>query len=657
MINRWQKIILSDIYDREKIPFGVLERFAEMTHETYVDDWRWLFEKMGFNFDDVLEHVEEHDEYERRKFIYEYFKEQLPMKQNILEVKKALIEFEVWNNLLYMFDHHHDQMKYREESFLKYMHTSAEEWKYTKLRRLNEVRNSLGERQKLRKLELDLRVANGDQLSRDEEDELNFYNEYDKFQHDHKGKVLSDMIRVSGGSEEIGFRGINFDSDFSQFNNPEFVDEIREMKEQMHQKIVEAEFQAREKIKEVRKEKFLLEKQKNEEVKHLEDIKERELLELEEIREKDIATLQEEAHFELDSAIQHKEHELNDAIDKFEHDKQRFIEEFEIELAMKLEKIEELNGTLENEKAMQEEIERRNEEEIERLQAEWDILQNDQIQDYLRTAKKKELIALAHTLQIPIPTSDVVKELKKKISERSDMLQLRYSEKDVEEIIAKRIQELQESSGGNQEAGGGDSLAGGGDSFGGGGDAFGGGGDAFGGGGDAFGDGTPAAPAGKAKKAKKEKQPKPDPFAAYAEANVLPEDWETFTDKDKKLWAKEYENNLKLVAKEEASKKAKAEKEAQIAKEVEARLTREMELKQQEFEKQLKAKEEEFNQRLDKKEAEIQEKLENMEKIDPLAIQDKTTAAEQKLKEAMSRLSDLHKKEDEIDHLKDEEEK
>ncbi len=639
MINKWQKIVLKDIYDRRQIPFGVLEKFEALTHESPIDEYEEIFVKLGFDWKEVLDYIDEVEEYEQREFIHDYFKKQLPLKQSILEIKKSLLDFEVWNHLMYMFDHHHDSLKHREEVFLKYLHESESEWKYQKLSRLEERRPQLIARQKARRHELELKELNNIELSPKEKKEIKYYKDYDQFQIDHKNNVLSDMLRVSGGDVELGFAGINFDADFEQFNRPEFIEEVKEMKADAAKKIQENENETRDKIFAIKQAKNELERKLRDEYSELERNKDEELSELEDKRQQNIQELQDEARERIEDEIRHKEAEMLNLVNQFETEKTSILEEFEEGITDKLNEIDLLNTDIANEQKIQEEIKKQNEEEITRLKAEWELIQNKNVIADLEKATKRELILLAQSLQITVPSIDTQKSLRRKIMERVDQLQLRYNDSDLEEMIEARILELEtanknidenaegeensDNASGDAFGGGGDAFGGGGDAFGGGGDAFGGGDDAFGGGGDAFGGGGDSAPASANKKGKKE--PKPDKYADYP----LPEEWDEYTAKDKKMWIKEYEKSMKLHAKESQSRKAKAAMEAEIQRQVEERLTQELEIRAKEFE----------------------ERVEHIENVDAKSINTKAAGAEDKLKSIISKLDVLHNKDEELEKI------
>ncbi len=719
MINKWQKIVLKDIYDRRQIPFGVLEKFEALTKESPVEDYQEIFEKLGYTWQDILEYVEEVEDYERREFIYDYFKSLLPLKQSILEIKKSLLDFEVWNHLMYMFDHHHDSLRHREEVMLKYIHESESEWKYQKLARLDEKRPQLIAKQKARRHELELKELNNIELTPKEKKEIKYYKDFDQFQIDHKNNVLSDMLRMSGGDEELGFAGINFDADFKEFNNPEFVEEIREMKADAAKKIQDSEKEAKDKIYAIKQAKADLERKLTSEYENLEQKKEEELQELDAERQQELAELAELSRERIENEIKAKESEMSQLIEQFEEEKSSILEEYEVGINEKLGEIEGLNEDILTEQGIQEEIKKRNEEEITRLKAEWELIQNKNVIADLESATKKELILLAQSLQITVPSIDTQKTLRRKIMERVDQLQLRYNDSDLEEMIEARILELQGANdaidasangegaeaggdafggggdafggggdafggggdafggggdafggggdafggggdafggggdafggggdafggggdafgggggdafggGGDAFGGGGDAFGGGGDDFGGGGDAFGGGGDSFGGGGDAFGGGGDAFGGGDTPAPAEDKKPKQkaDKYADYP----LPEDWDEYTDKDKKIWLKEYEKSKRLAAKEAQSKKAKAAMEAEIKRQVEEKVTQELLLRQEEFEK----------------------KVEHIENVDAKSINTKAADAEDKLKSIIDKLGVLHSKDDELEKI------
>lgn len=469
MIKKWHRIILVEEIDFTKIPQELKDNVTRVTNKDKILSYEPLFEALGYSFDDVLNELDQVEEEGKKNYIYQLFIDTLPKKQEIKDIEKDMAKFDLWNYIASTLNPDHDAAAFEKELEEQYLSETLDDWKHEKVSRLVEVRERLEKERLKRKKEL-LERKKQKKLDAEEKEELEYIEEYDKYQDELK-KMRIEELKQNGPAFTDDLMGdINLDGDFTDFNSPEIPEEELEAlmnpegefktegMEEMNElqgsnkeeklettEIVEDERPnaRRNKLKGKSSSSQTEKEVEKEVVKTIEIIKEVESprtlqkleeqrREIEQILQKSQAILNREAD-KFQQELTRKEEELLKAKEEFEKQSEEEKEIHSSEISEKEEEINELRDVLAQK--IQEE------EEFKSSQL---ALEEASAYEELRKASKKELKELCDRLTIQYTPMEAKTSLIEKLMIKSDRLKRRYNILDIEEEVEKRLEQSKE---------------------------------------------------------------------------------------------------------------------------------------------------------------------------------------------------------------------
>lgn len=450
MIKKWHKAILLEEIDFDKIPSSIVREVEELTNERNVLAYEKLFVEMGYDFDDIINELEQVDEEYRKNYIYQLFKDTLPTKQELKNVEREMGNFELWNFISSTFNEDHIPREYTKELNKQFRKETLESWKYEKISRLTELREKLLPERQLRKEEL-IEKCTSKTATKEEEKELEYIEEYDQHQvelvntpeltvdeekFDHL--EINDLDVDFGMDNDIEMSSVDIDGDFGDFNqgsDEEFYLNEEQIKAKEEKETVEVQNNSEEQHEkdsedsktEIEKEVETIEVIKEVTDPNLTRIIEEQEKQIEEIIVKSNKTLNQEQE-----RFQKQIEELQEAIEKtkesYERISEKEKEEFDHEISKKEEEIGILRDWISESKA---EAER----ELERKKAIDKALAFEE----LNATSKKELRKLCDKLTITYTKKDKKYQLVSKLMVKADRLLRRYNDIDLEDEIEKRM--------------------------------------------------------------------------------------------------------------------------------------------------------------------------------------------------------------------------
>lgn len=268
MLKKWHKSILIEKIDRDNISLA-MEKFIDRIESEFnkpgIEEFKGPIEEIGLDFDvltselDKVEidrdsivldeelvkkkKVEEElskdqiiDSIAEKMLFEEKFKlatqtllEALPKLQEVKHVKRDFAMFELWNMIASKLNPKHNPIKYAKDKDFKLVEELEIEWKSEKISRLATTRQRLlAEREERRKALLKRRRSKA--ITKDEEKELEYMAEYDKYQDAlfQESQKLDDGLGLDSSIDldhldqlEDSMGGIDLNADFSDFNAPE----------------------------------------------------------------------------------------------------------------------------------------------------------------------------------------------------------------------------------------------------------------------------------------------------------------------------------------------------------------------------------------------------------------------------------------------------
>lgn len=468
MIKKWHKTILLEEIDFSKIPPSIHASIQSLTEETPVLEYEHLFTSLDFDFDNVLDQLQDVEDEDKPKYIYQLLIDNLPTHSNLKYVEEKLEKFEVYNKLAQTFNPDHDPKKYSKQKDKEYTKSSEQDWKNEKISGINALRERLYREKKDRKEYL-LEQRRIKKITEEEAKELAYMEEFEKHQEEVRQKAREEAQKLleeqntnlNEGEElkiEDGFSDFNLDDGFGDFNangeEPDFGGEEGEFGFENSEQIeapteiipdIEAQQEPMQQVEnrqsvEVEKETVVKESEKiveKEVIKEITDPKlTKRIEELEKNNESLIVqqheTLQKE-HDRYKSMLDSKENELLSEIERLTEDNKLEKEEFVAEIKEKQEQINQLKDYIKGIK-----------EKEEQLKETQEALELSSVKENLQAMSKSELRELAEKLTINFNKRESKKELIDKLMWKAEVLIVKYNHMDVEEVVKRRVQAAKE---------------------------------------------------------------------------------------------------------------------------------------------------------------------------------------------------------------------
>lgn len=466
MIKKWHKSILIEEINFDELPKTIHSQINNLTPETDVLDYEALFSELNVDFENILDELEEVEEDDKQKYIYDLLMNILPKKNELKHVEKDMAKFDFWNYISWTLNNEHDVDAYAKDKNQQFIDETLEEWKQEKVSRLVELRERLYRERDLRKLEL-LEKRKQDKLNKAEQAELDYIEEFDDGHTDLLENHSPDEFKVSeeefnmpesnqldemdgpsfdfgnvemfgaGEESEYSMSEINLDEDFSDFNPKLKMDtpqEIEDDKYQNQNNSVETkvETQIEEKI----------------EIREVEKI----------VTDPSLVKKIEEQQKEIQSIINKSNEEISrekQAMQKVLHSKDEELALLEKTL---MEYIEKEREEFEKQREIfEEEIESRN-EHISELKHEVFELHSDEEEkkkekealikaatlEELQKMPKKELRVLCDRLTINYSKTEVKASLITKLMAKATKLERRYNKVDIEDELHRRLEQMKQ---------------------------------------------------------------------------------------------------------------------------------------------------------------------------------------------------------------------
>ncbi len=494
MINKWHKAILVKEIDYDAIPRSITRAVKELNNKKGVLEYEPLFVELGYDFDIVIEELEQVEEKDKKNYIYHLMIEALPKKQELKHIEKAMAKFDLWNYLSSTLNEEHDIEAFSKELDKEFLEESREDWKKEKISRIAQKRDAMLVEREKRKDEL-LRKRNNEKASAEEEAELEYILKQMGIVDEGKPKNKSDEensklenkntdeentvdlngadFDISGGEFDLAgvdmdslketnnsLSEINLDDDFTELNQPAKLEDEKLNVSQIEGEVHEESKNTNVENKKEKRVKFKKGKTITKEVIKHETVEvevfktDPHLISKLEEKEKELNNVLvhskeeiERAKLEIEKLNKEKDRELEEANERYiklsEEERKSFEEEkakHKLEVQEREDKIEELNNYIkEHERAEKEK------EELE------EKVRKASTYDELKSMSKKDLRLLCEDLTINFHKKERKDDLIDKLMKKSKILNRIYNMVDVEKEVMKRLKKQEESLSGTKE--------------------------------------------------------------------------------------------------------------------------------------------------------------------------------------------------------------
>lgn len=511
MLKKWHKSLLIEQIDESKVSSSLVNfiqraKSEDEEQQPSIEEFKPFFEELGLIYEDILEELQEisideesvekteetTDEQHQSMIEYLTYRKQyehtllsllnaIPMHKELKYIQEDIAKFDLWNNIASKLNPNHDPVQFAKEKDFELVARLEDEWKEQKLSRLIETRERLlQEREERRKALLKRRRQKA--ITKDEENELEYMKEYDKYQNDlykQSVKEREKAVEEDGHIEHLNaledsLNTLSLDNDFTDFNIPEenaifgemmdnaeidgapikSNEEVMVNKEPELPSISEPEVdkpQIQEEVNATTQTEKVVEEKVVTEIKEVEKIVSdpKVIAELEEKR-KEINRILENSRIQLEKAgARYKElqdqnsKEISQLLEKQKEVLESEKENFELE-KNELEEVIEINKKEIDELALQIKEDR---ERAQALLKEKEAIELAETKETLRGMKIKELRDLADQLTVIYSKGEKKPILINKIMEKADKLKIRYSILDLNDLIDIKVEALKDQVG------------------------------------------------------------------------------------------------------------------------------------------------------------------------------------------------------------------
>ncbi len=474
MINKWVGTILKEEVDFDKIDQPLFYKISRLTPDLEIFEYEELFEEFSISFDDILIELEEVEEDEKKQYIYNLFIGILPKKMGINSIDKPFARLNMWNKIMTIFNKDHNEEDFINVLFKDFENKSNEEWKNEKLRRINDLKNVIedevsdevedeayNEESEVFDDVEDETYNEESEVFDDVEDEtyneeVFENNEYEKLNEDNDGILEFDDNNEFGDQFNGEFESSNKD-EFNEGFNGEFEMSKDEGDEQFNDNFV---ISKKEKVDEQFNESFeISENSENNEVVHrgskkINNSKKQKINNS--VKNKQLKVVKIE---KIEKVIENPEtrKKLEISLKTIEKNKEeQKIEKSYFDNLIKSMQEKHSADMEKNASILNEKINEKNSEilELKNLEKNKQKNENEKLREnehkYIDSLTKPRLVEIAEHYEISDCKKLKKAELVKKIMEQYELNRVKYSEKDLKELINQKTKDLKEKTGTQQ---------------------------------------------------------------------------------------------------------------------------------------------------------------------------------------------------------------
>ncbi len=137
MIKKWNKNIFNEIIDYKDMNSSLKSKVKNISSNSSIEEFEEIFDQYNIDFEPILEQSKSLDEEERGKLFYTKFREMIPKKYPVETIQLVKERFNIINSLMKEYSSQHNSIEYEKELFDKYLENNSENWKKEKEKRLD----------------------------------------------------------------------------------------------------------------------------------------------------------------------------------------------------------------------------------------------------------------------------------------------------------------------------------------------------------------------------------------------------------------------------------------------------------------------------------------------------------------------------------------